>query len=724
MKFLNSKKFTSTVCHNRSNGFSHNKKEDKVSDITTNFFEITISPNINCLYISEVYSKGKYKPNNNAYAWLSNNSVVSLFPLENSESVSPKPHYIEWLVRILLFKALEKSSTIFDIDEKNGEFSILDQRLVHHDGYSILRRVVTRLFHSNGKLLLAIDPVARLYNRLSLNKLLENSFFSPQDFLSKNRCLVFIEKDGERKWLPAFIRDISRKDSVKVEVPSVFNGTIEVAPSRVIPTLSKSQLSIIARNYGLGFNFDKEVKQTGDFTSVEKMNAIRNIHEKYIRPVFPIKVQQTSFDISSFPISGEGFAISRIPSDHEPLYIIERPGVPIIRNRQRLTGLSSVKISNSIKEHNVVLFGTQRTIGALENIISQLNTGISQNQYRLSLPEHFGIKLIIKDRFVVADYKEYERVTDIFVRSSEEKHKNALVFMYLPPQSDLYYIYKAKLAYHGIVSQVISKEIADIYSLWNLAANVYSKLGYEPWGISESRSYPNADIVLGLAYSTLKSEGRNQRNIGYVNVFGKNSVWQFVQSETSFYDFEDRIKIIPQMVKNAIIGYLARGSEPKIIDIHYSKKFSQQERRETFEAIKSVIPNIQEVNFISLDKTHPLRVFDMSNSNLNFLRGGIFNLRQGEFLLAIAGERKDNSIASRLLKVKIWREPFAEPIDVLPVAYRILAMTKLNWRSAVRETTEPVTLKYAEEIAKLTNHFSLTEWNAVNNQLSTIPWFI
>jgi hypothetical protein len=174
-----------------------------------------------------------------------------------------------------------------------------------------------------------------------------------------------------------------------------------------------------------------------------------------------------------------------------------------------------------------------------------------------------------------------------------------------------------------------------------------------------------------------------------------------------------------------VVGFTAGGTNPKIIDIHYTKRFSYQERQRTFEMIVETVPNIEEVNFISIDKTHPLRVFDETKASLNFERGSLLELNPSEFLLSVVGEGKPNALASRLLKVKVWREPLMTgKVDLMPIAYRILAMTKLNWRSAVRETTEPVTLKYAEEIARLTNQFSLTDWNTVNNQLSRIPWFI
>lgn len=370
------------------------------------------------------------------------------------------------------------------------------------------------------------------------------------------------------------------------------------------------------------------------------------------------------------------------------------------------------------------MFGTHNTINVLERVISSLNDGVTQDNYSFSLPNKFGFKLAVADRFVVSKYEDYSEQIDRLVFSSEEKH-NALAILYLPLMSDLYYPLKAKLAHFGRVSQVVSTTSFDIYVAWNIGTNIAAKFGYIPWGISESPELPNADMVLGFAYSSLKSDGRIRRNIGHVNVFDRNGVWRFVQSSSDYLDFEKRLKVIPQMVKNAIVGFLASGGTPRMIDIHYSKRFSYQERLKTFEAIRAVAPSISEVNFVSIDKTHPLRVFDSLSSNLNLGRGSIIELGPSEFLLSVAGEDKPGAPASRLLKIKVWRAPISsDRLDLKTIAYRVIAMTKLNWRSAVRETSEPVTLKYSEEIARLTNHFSITEWNTVNNQLSKIPWFI
>lgn len=696
-----------------------------MAEMKTNFFELSLNPPVLQLFVTENYRQEDLNSPENVATFLTKNSIVSLFPFDHSKKIPVNPRYLEWLLKKLLFGAFDTSKSMFDPDYKKSEISILDQILTQREEYSVIRRLVVQIFHAQGRPLLAFDPITKVYNRLSLAKLLKTQHFSRNDFMQHSDCLAFVDYKGERRWTRGRITEVADNDAVKVEIPLLFDGTIEMSPARVIPSLSRESLSRIVKAFHRPYDFDSEVKQLGEFTSKSKLEAILQIFENYLRVIFPLKAGNTAVNVASSPLAASFFPAYQILPQSEPEYVISRPGIPEIRDRQRLRALSQVNLSHGIREHKVVLFATPKTLGLLENVVSKLNNGISKGAFTFSLPTRFGLRLSISDKFVADNFGQYDVETDKFLQSSEERHQEALALIYLPPRSDLYYTVKAKLAHYGRVSQVLSTPSLDIYAAWNLATNIFAKLGYTPWAISEDPKRPNADIVLGFAYSSLRNEGRLRRNIGYVNVFDKNGIWRFVQSSSSYLDFEKRLTEIPQLIRNAIMGYLAGKTYPKIIDIHYTKRFSFKERNKTFEVIQNLVPDIHEVNFISLDRSHPLRVFDWAHPNLNFARGGILQLTRNEFLLSVAGELKSESRASRILKVRVWREPLQGPeLDLEALGYRILAMTKLNWRSAVRETAEPVTLKYAEEIARLTNHFTLTQWNTVNNQLARVPWFL
>jgi hypothetical protein len=689
----------------------------------TNFFQVLINPPIQSLYLTDSVRPSRSESTDNLITNLSRDALISLYPLDGSKRIAARIEYVEWLLKKLLFRTFDNSRYFFDVNYWESEVSIVDEPFIRRDEYSLLRRISIRVFYANDRFLIAFDPRTKLYSRLSLANLLARHRFEATHFIERNDCIVFVEKNGLRRWVRGRIRDFAANDRVKVEVASLFKGTLEIASTRVIPYLNRADLTSVVKLAHPNLDLDSEIKTYSEFSQTEKEAAIRKFLSRYLKPIFPIHVGHTEVQISETQLDAELFASFEVKDD-ESQYFVARPKHRLVQDRRRLPALSKVQISAPAVEHAVVLFGSKFGVSKLRNIISELNDGITQGNFRFSLPAKFGIKLKVADEFTNDKFGRFDLETDQFLLSNEEKHRNALALVYLPPHSDLYYPIKAKLAHYGRVSQVISQQHFDIYAAWNLATNIYAKLGHIPWSIGESVTFPNADIVLGFAYSSLKHEGRVKRNIGYVNVFDKNGVWRFMQSSSTLLDFEKRLWQIPQLIRNAIIAFHAGGTSPRIIDIHYSKRFSAVERKRTADIIREAVPDIQQINFVSIDRSHPLRIFDSNTRSLNLLRGGIIQLNSNEFLLSTAADDNPDSPAGRLLKLRVWSESFREPFEILPIAYRVLAMTKLNWRSAVRETSEPVTLKYAQEIANLTNHFGLTEWTTVNNQLSNVPWFI
>ncbi len=687
----------------------------------TNFFEITISPEIKELFLND---RGNFIEESfkNISANFSKTKIISLYSYPNSESIPAKSFHIEWLVKKIIFEKLEQNKSVFDIDYKSGEVTLLNENLLQKTEYSLLRRLIIQVFHANGKLFVAIDPITKKYNRLSLAKLLEEHNFKPEDFTEQNRCLVFVEKNNARKWVRGNIVGFLSDDLVKVEVPYLFDGTIEANTTRVLPAFNKKFLFEVLKDPKQKLNFDKENKAKSAFTSRQKYESILSYHEQYIKPIFPIQIGETKISISENPTSSDSFPSEIIAPKDEPKIVVSRKGFNSVEHQKILPALSKISYpSNKVITQNIVLFAPDNQLDNLREIINQLNNGIKNQYGEISMPLRFGIKFKIVDEFIVNSPNDLLQKTDMYLQSAEENHTESFPIVYLSKMSNWYYKIKAKFAFYAKSSQIISTPKFDIYSAWNLATNIYAKLGNKPWAISDNPNMPNADIILGLATSWLKKQSRFSRKVGFVNVFDKNGSWLFVKSSSQDIDFDNRLNEFPKLMKDTLNTYLASGENPKIIDIHYSKKFSIWERKKIFEAIKETCPSVSEVYFISFDDTHPLKFFDKNSPSLDVPRGKFFTLNQDDFQTEILLSVGDSQ---RFQRLRIWKIPNETPVNTKAVAYRVLAMTKLNWRSAVKETSEPVTLRYAHEIAKLTNQFSFTEWKSVNNQLSSKPWFI
>jgi len=687
--------------------------------MTINLFELTINPQISKLYVTDNPSPQQLT-SNKLFVKASGDSIVSLEPLQFSRPlVTGIDNYSLSLVREHFFRIVEKSEKFFDVNKRDGNFAILNERIYRDEFVSILKNVTIRFHYLSDKFYLSALPRTGLYNRISLAKLLTTYKLSKEFFLKNSKCLVYLEREGIRGWHNGYIKGIA--ETVKVEVPSIFNGTMQVESNRVIPKLKKQDYSF---NPAFIQKITKITKEKSSISSKHLLASTIEIVKNYIEPIFSQQFGNYKIILNNSALPVDSFKMSDLSTiDNQLHYIFKRNG-NIYTDSKRFQGLSKLNLINEVKTHNVVLFGTTDTITILQSMIDSLNNGVASGGYKFDMPTKFGIKLNVVDTYISNEFRMYLDDCKKYIFSTEEKHKNALAIAYLPEHSSLYYEFKAKLAAHGKVSQIRSKSNFDIYTAWNIAANIYAKMGYTPWTISESTQIENADLVLGFSYSSLNVEGRLRRNIGYVNVFDKKGEWKFMRSHLGILDFANRDKIIPELVQEAIHSFMAGGTSPAIIDIHYSKKFSKSERQKVFQSIIKILPNIKKVNFISIDDSHTLRVFDETSKYFNLKRGHVVFIRENEFLLSVLGNDISPD-AFRQMKIIVHTE--GEKLSMennLAIGQRILAMTKLNWRSVIKDSSEPVTLKYSNEIAKLTNHFSLTDWNVVSNNLSNIPWFI
>jgi hypothetical protein len=682
-----------------------------------NFYEITINEEVRNLYVSNRLKIGQ---SDGLFVKLSQDSFVTLEPNSHTHPISSNiKQLLNWLIGEYFFKNISESKCFFDLNKRAGEFAILDEKLFRNNYLSILRTVTIRFYEIKGRFFLSILPKTGIYNRLSLSKLRSQYNFSINHFLNNNRALIYVEREGVRGWFTGIIKSIDTQ--VKVEIPLLFNGTILVDSNRVIPKLKQ-----------LDYNFDPSFHQSltkliqlhSHLSSKDILNTANLIVKKYLSPAFSLPFGKYCLSLRQMPLDTEIFKIFDLKNHDKATNYIFTRGSKIITDSARIKGLSRFDLSDSFKSQNIVLFGTKQTIGIIRSLINSLNNGIRSGNYNFDIKTRFGIELNVVDEYVTENYDEYLDEANKFIFSTEDKHKNALAIAYLPENSGLYYQFKAKLASGGKVSQIRSKTTLDIYTAWNISANIFAKLGFTPWTIFENQETENADLILGFSYSSLNRDGKLRRNIGYVNVFDKNGEWKFMRTHSGILDFDNRLKIIPELVQEAVYAYMGSGMKPHIIDIHYSKRFSQNERRKVFEAILKLIPDVIKVNFISIDDSHTVRVFDTDKVSMNLDRGKVLFIRDNEFILSVLSNEKDVK-SYKQIKVIVHTEGQAYDIkNMLFVAERILTMTKLNWRSVVKDSSEPVTIKYSNEIAKLTNHFSLTEWSGVANNLSNIPWFI
>ncbi|MCZ7611117.1 MAG: hypothetical protein M5U17_13260 [Ignavibacterium sp.] len=446
----------------------------------TNLFHVMMNPAIEELYECFVYQNQILHIPETSYTYKARNAIISTVPIENSKKIEPRSIYKEWFIKKNLFLKLSNSNDLFDFNYRWSEFTS-NKSIVKKKEYSFLPQFRIQIINSNGELFLAIEPSIRLYSKLSLQFLKEkeliNSLITP-----KHRCIVFVEKEDKRKWMSGVIHDIN-DETAKVEVPELFLGTIKVNLTRVIPRLGFEILGGIA-NTNIREEFNKSKLK---FYSNQK-EILENFYKDHLSPIFPLDIGNSKVLIKSQTIKLSELSQIQMSPKNATYFFVERNDQKV-EGTKRLTTLSQISIRDNFIILPIVLFAPESELNFLDKVVMNLNDGIKKGNFKFSMTERFGVKLFVNDRFKTNNDKQYDDKINQFVNSIDKRHTDSLPIIYLSENSPLYYPIKAKLASYGKVSQVISKHNEDdIYSLWNLATNLYAKMGNTPWGNKRKRN--------------------------------------------------------------------------------------------------------------------------------------------------------------------------------------------------------------------------------------------
>lgn len=357
------------------------------------------------------------------------------------------------------------------------------------------------------------------------------------------------------------------------------------------------------------------------------------------------------------------------------------------------------------------------------------------------MPQFFRCSIDVVDEVLVKslDTVDYEKAGISFVKKNDPRDVD-VVLAYVPKTSRYfsntpYYRLKAILASQGFSSQMITEWTFENlkWSYLNLASAIFSKAGCIPWVLeSEMR---NIDMILGISISNVVSyrnrAGLRPRYVGYVNVFDNHGGWMFIEGTATLYEKGQSADQLKELLTKAIERFKAKKKfSPKSIALHYYKKFGNEEIETTRKILDELIGEYS-VAFISIDDSHPLRLYDLKVDDGSFPRGYYAYLNQNEILLSTTGF---TTLAAKrmgtpkLLHVRAKQYP-SEFITIDEIALQVFSLTKIDWATVTPLVREPVTLQFSKEVSYLTAAISEQEWQSiirpeVNVILNTKPWFI
>jgi hypothetical protein len=296
--------------------------------------------------------------------------------------------------------------------------------------------------------------------------------------------------------------------------------------------------------------------------------------------------------------------------------------------------------------------------------------------------------------------------------------------------------------------------------LWNLALNIYVKLGGRPWTLQ--RELGNVNCLIGLSFTVNTLRPERPMYVGIANIFDEFGEWlditpdqrQLSNAELKawyenpylFYSQEAASSKLPreftaEIVQRSVRTYKnRRGSYPLNIVIHKAGTIHQVEIRGVLEGIQAAGIPLSDImiGFVSLIQNHNFRMYGEADDDWwdNFVvrRGVMCPLEADRAVLATTGRTESSSHkigTPQPLEVRVQR-PLPEVLEnvgldhvnqysVAQLCEQLMALTQLHWGSMRKEIKLPVTILYSQKVASLS---ARAEIAALPKGHVHRPWFI
>jgi hypothetical protein len=217
------------------------------------------------------------------------------------------------------------------------------------------------------------------------------------------------------------------------------------------------------------------------------------------------------------------------------------------------------------------------------------------------------------------------------------------------------------------------------------------------------------------------------RLIAYVNVFDKYGRWQYYKGNSQPVPSGERNAQFRNLLRQVVTTYQSQANLQRI-HIHYGSKMRHEDREEIAAGVFDAAPEA-EVSFVYLNRHTPVRIYDeRAEGNGSLPRGYYVVTRPNQFYISTTGftdlERRGMG-TPEMLEVNVNRIHQKGQLDLKIYAQHVLSLTRLNWASTRSFCHDPITIKFASDIAYLMNVF-LNSFGSFNlhPRLERTPWFL
>jgi predicted HTH transcriptional regulator len=584
----------------------------------------------------------------------------------------------------------------------------------------------------DGQLFLCLDYSLEVKNLSTIRVLLKS--FTSQDLTGRH---AIVNLNG---WQHA---QIVKATIETTEVHLDDSGQDEfIGSDKVIPDLSIAFIEKHLKAAGVSFDMYREIKR-GSLaleTNSSRLRAEKTISTigELTTSVFPLSFNELTISLEKLPISlHRGNGLLNIQSLPEPVVEFNKHHeTPDIRDG--ITKFGSYQTDQKVIEIIPICTTSMREL--MSKLIERLKTG----KYKYMGSERtFSTRLTYNTIITVESPEQIVNECKRLLGEHPDWIGNAdlerLFLVHTPEQgytlddeNSPYYAVKRFLLENGIPCQMVDTPtlVNPDWKDLNLALNVTAKCGLTPWVLPNS--IPDADFFIGLSYTQSRSKGL-RRLLGYATVFNEFGRWEFYSGNTDAFYYEERDRFFAQLTENTLtqIAQTRSLSDRPNIYFHYSAKFSKEDIANIARAARNVRP-LGIYFFVSINSHHNIRLYDSRpETDGSMSRGSYIKTSPRQMIISTTGYNPYRKALGtpKPLEISVWVEPpkgehIISP-DIKAVANQILSLTKLNWASTDSLCGEPITTKYAGDIAYLTDAFLRQSGSFKLHQvLEKTPWFI
>lgn len=516
-----------------------------------------------------------------------------------------------------------------------------------------------------------------------------------------------------------------------------------VATSEVIPNLSLGQIEILLQAEKIIVDLHAAIKRASlaSEKAAARMRAekIQQFVADIAAHVFPIAFGEYGVSLCSSPVelreqgrNGTSLAVYRLNEPH----VLFRDRNASSDVREGLTKFGS--FDNDEHAIEIIPLCIDHFRSGMEGLIHRLMEG--KFKYRGS-ERTFSTRFSYRSILNATSARDLDGETERLLKQNPDwigDRKLNRIFLVQSPEagyssddeSSPYYVIKRRLLEAGIPCQMVdSPTISNPdWKDLNLALNITAKCGITPWVLPDR--IPDADFFIGLSYTESRD---GTRIMGFANVFNNYGRWVFYTGNTSTFEVSERSRHLSVLAKGTLERLKQAHSLPSSASlvIHHSVRIAKEDRTAILKAVREVAPD-STVTFVWINSHGNSRMFDTKPETDGSLRRGSYvPLSRQRILLSTTGSNPYRKAMGTPHPLELTALHFAakddapSDYDQRSLVMQVLSLTKLNWASTDSFCGEPITIKYASDIAYLTAAFlRQREPFKLHPTLEATPWFI